>query len=154
MGRASKPKDKLVTDGVWGPKTQAALDYVINTEKYTGSAASGISKISFEERAALQVYLNGCYSKWSKYWDGSIHSPKTMGKLTIDGTWGPKTSNALTNYIAYLLGIQEVFYGGPDHSGENIVQWETPSTKYLQRWINAAVFRMSMKAGKPVPYLP
>ena len=165
MARAPKPA-RLTIDGSWGPKTRAAFDYVTGTSLRTGgtvttSGETALKSLSPNEILALQVtYLSPVYANWKAYYDGQASGWATFPKLTLDGMYGSRTRCALTNYLAYLAGIQGSFWLNNGTTG-GLVQWQTPTVKHLQRWINCAVYREKfVLAGAAsstyckVPYLP
>lgn len=164
MARAPKPA-RLTIDGTWGPKTRAAFDYVVNTSLRTGgtvttSGETALKSLSSGEKTALQNYLNGDYASWKAYYDGQASGWATFARLTVDGVWGSRTRCALTNFLAYMAGIQGSFWLNNGTTG-GLVQWNAPTVRHLQRWINCAVYREKfVLAGAAsstychVPYLP
>lgn len=159
VGRAPKPTSKLALDGVWGVKSRAAFDYVVNTgkvstAKVTGDSDTAMKSLSKTEVIALQKYLNHEFANWTEYYDGVVYGHKFMNRLVEDGVWGAATSNAMTNYFGYLGNVQFRYYS----MDLDIGQWWTPTVEYIQYWINCAAFRTKLAvsgvSGARVPYLP
>jgi len=151
---APRPSKKLDTDGVWGAKSQAMLDYVVGISAtgwsgtVSGSFDKAYKKMAGMARLGLQNYLNRFRPTWQYVYLGSIWGIESMAKLDVDGVWGSATSNALTNFICRCLGCK---YSSGGKTGTNMAGgwggvsgfsvsyiYETASIKDVQKFLNAA----------------
>lgn len=103
---------KLVADGVFGPKTRAALCYLAG---YTGTTSgSSISAMGAAFLKKWQAYLNSYTARtdWPQMrygpnsWQCQTIRSHTGGPLALDGAWGPKTRVTTGSWAAYFAAYR------------------------------------------------